>query len=357
MKQRLFGSSEAEDVGAKTVRRAPFLLQLALGLVALGTVQFALAQDLTWKAVETAAQKEGRVLLYSQLDPTLQLRLEAGFAKEHPGIKLEVVRISGAAVIARIEQECSAHADGADVVITTVMQWLEKNAKDGVLKAPIGPASKVWPEKYLLGEGAPVLSVEPIVMAYNTNLVKTPITSYQDLLRTDLKGKIGALIPATAPSVVAWYDFLEKIEGEEFMRAFGAQSPRFYPSSVPATQALASGEIAVAAFTLPVIAGPLIQDGAPIKVAVPKQILGVQYGGGILASSRRPNAAQILMDYLISMQGQIMWSGRGESASPLPNVPGSIDPNSITPYDEAGYTPEVMRRFREHFNQMFQAGR
>jgi iron(III) transport system substrate-binding protein len=310
------------------------------------------ASDGAWKAVQAAAQKEGRVVLYSQAGPGIQARLEAGFAKENPTIKLEVVRVTGAAVVAKVDQERQINADGADVVITTVIQWLEKSAREGAMKAPVGPASRSWPKEYLLQGAAPVLSIDPIVMAYNTNLVKTPIAGYEDLLRPDLKGKIGTLLPSSAPSVVAWYDFLEEVQGTNFMTSFAAQAPRFYASSVPVTQALASGEVAVAAFTLPNTAGPLIEKGAPIRLVVPKRTLGVQFAGAILGFSKRPNAAQVLMDYLISVQGQTAYSGRGESASPI-HVPGSQDPRTVTAYDESRYTPEVVKKFNERWNQRF----
>lgn len=333
-------------------------LGVALGaaLPQLASGQSAAAKaDAAWKAVQSAAQKEGRVVLYSQTGPAIQARLESDFAKNNPGIRLEVVRVTGGAVVAKVDQERKINADGADVVITTVIEWLEKSAKEGAIKPPTGPASRVWPKEYLIGGAAPVLSIDPIVMAYNTNLVKKPITDYEDLLRPELKGKIGTLLPGSAPSVVAWYDFLEKVQGPAFMKGFAAQAPLFYPSSVPVTQALASGEVAVAAFTLANTAGPLIEQGAPIKIVVPKRSLGVRFTGAILDFSKRPNAAQVLMDYLISMRGQTAYSGRGESASPLPGVPGSQDPKAINAYDESQYTPEVVKKFNERWNQMFKS--
>lgn len=63
------------------------------------------------------------------------------------------------------------------------------------------------------------MSIEPLVMAYNHNLIKRPVTGYQDLLRPELQGRLGTS-ELVAPSVIAWYDWLEKTQGPDFLEVW-----------------------------------------------------------------------------------------------------------------------------------------
>ena len=55
----------------------------------------------------------------------------------------------------------------------------------------------------------------------------------------------------------------------------------------------------------------------------------------------------------MSPRGQAAWSGRGESASPLPNIPGAMDIRSVTPYDPTPYTTEVVAAYGKKWNALF----
>jgi len=83
----------------------------------------------------------------------------------------------------------------------------------------------------------PVLSIEPIVMAYNSDLVKIPISSYPDILRPEFKGKI-ATIELVSDSTVAWYEWFEKTQGANNLAQFAAQKPRLFGSAITCVQAI-----------------------------------------------------------------------------------------------------------------------
>lgn len=62
--------------------------------------------------------------------------------------------------------------------------------------------SKLLPKVREFGDyGIPYLT-NAIVLTYNTKLVKQPITSYADLARSDLKGKVGMLTPENTGGVL-----------------------------------------------------------------------------------------------------------------------------------------------------------
>jgi iron(III) transport system substrate-binding protein len=88
-------------------------------------------------------------------------------------------------------------------------------------------------------------------------------------------------------------------------------------------------------------------------MVVPSPTFGIRYTGTVFSWAKRPNAAQVLQDWLMSPPGQIAWNGGGESASPLANIPGALDSKSVTPYDPTPYTPEVVAAYTKKWNALF----
>jgi iron(III) transport system substrate-binding protein len=326
------------------------VLSAGMGALLLAMASGA-AYSQSWPAVLDAARKEGSVMLYTQQVPPLVERIKADFAKAYPGITLETTRFAGTTVISKLDQERQGGMDGGDVVVTVEILWLEERVKEGNLRKPAGPAAQAWPSRYLLRDTIPVLALEPLVMAYNTNVVKAPMTGYQDLLRPELKGRIGTT-EVQAISIVAWYEWLEKTQGGDFLARLAAQAPRIYTGAVPNAQSTASGEIAATAFSVPTVVMPLIEKGAPMKMVIPKPALGIRYAGAIIGGTKRPNAAQVLLDYLMSPRGQGVWHGSGDSASPLPNIPGSPDVNSIQPFDPSVYNSGSVIEYKKKWDAM-----
>ena len=312
--------------------------------------------DQEWKAVQAAAVKEGKVIFYGDPPAATLAKIRADFELANPGIVMESSRLFGPTLITRFETErATGIADGADVVVATdLMAWYEEPARLGQIKAPTGPASRSWPAEYLLAGVFPVLTVEPAVIAYNSNLVKTPITGYQDLLKPEFKGKV-ATSSLIAQVIVAWYDWLEKTQGADFLTKFAAQNPRILTGGTPAIQSTIAGEVLISAWMGSSTALPLIEKGAPIKMVVPNPSIGFRYGGAILSWAKRPNAALVLMDYLMSRRGQTVWSGSGGSASPLAGIPGSLDVKTINPYDPKQYSADVQKAYAVKWEKIFVA--
>lgn len=344
-KRRVFASSF----------RLSFAAGVCLGTLLVGQARAQPVAPAEWTRINDAAKGEGRVVLYTGLVASMTDRLKADFEAVNPGIALVSTRVVGSAILPRLDQERAAGADGADVAIAVETVWMEDRARENALRKPVGPAAATWPQDFALRGVIPVLSLEPFVIAYNTNLVKPPIATYADFLRPELKGRKFAAPVLSSTALIAWYDWLEKTQGSQFFQAFAAQLPRHFTSSIPATQAVASGEVVAAILSTPASIFPLTSQGAPVKMVVPSPSLGFQWGGAILGWGKRPNASYVLMNYLMSPRGQAIWNGRGDSASPLPNIKGSLDARSIQAYEPAKYTPEVVKAYTERWNSLFSA--
>ena len=148
-------------------------------------------QPAEWAKIVAAAKSEGTVVIYSQITPVVIERLRTDFPKLYPDIRFELSRII--TIIPKVEEERKSGSDGADIVVISEPLWIEGLAKSGVLKTPVGPSAPAWPADYMVARVAPVLLVEPFIIAYNTRATQASINGYQDLLKPELKGKLGTV--------------------------------------------------------------------------------------------------------------------------------------------------------------------
>lgn len=340
------------EIPAVGMRGASLGLAALVPLVLLLAPAAAQSPDAAWATIVAAAKREGRVTYYSAANPAPLARTVDGFKKTYPDIAIDFQRMVSGAVLSKADQERSANVEGADIANATELNWFVARAKEGRLLKPAGPAARDWPAKYLLDGSVVIPALEPIIVSYNTARVTNPPRTYADLLRPEFKGRLG-LSELASVAVVAWYDWVEKTQGAGYVAKLRAQNPKLYVGSVPIGQAVASGEILVGGFGTPTAVKPLKEAGAPIDYFVPSPGLGLRYGMAAFGWGKHPNAALVFLDYIMSRDGQSAWHANGETASPLPNIPGSLSAASIDPFDPTLYPPEVEKKFREEWTRAF----
>jgi iron(III) transport system substrate-binding protein len=326
----------------------------SIGALAASTVLPARAQgSAEWQRIVAAAEREGSVVVYHQAVPQVLERIAKDFMAQYPKIKVEIRRqVTPVQHMTAIENEKKSNIDGADVTQYANAIWYRDRAQENYFIKPTGPAMADYPKDSLLYGQVPIIAVMPFVIGYNTNLVKFPVTGYRDLLRPELKGKVGSS-DLVAETVFAAYEWMEKTIGPDFLPAFAAQQPKLTVGVVPLFQGLAAGELAMAAWGIHAVANALIAQGAPIKVYQPVPAFASADVVAALAHARRPNAAQVFLDYMMSRRGQAVWNGTGETASVIPGIPGSLDAKSMQPWDVFRYTPEFQRTYKAKFDKMF----
>ena len=310
--------------------------------------------DAEWTKILDAAKKEGKVVVYATMTPAQHDRLVAAFNAEYPGIKMELVRIVGAAMTTKFEQErLTPNVPGGDVMITADVRWAMDSAKKDYLVNIAGPNAAKFPNDGVYdGKIAYVVGM-PWIMSYNTDLVKQPITNYKDLLRPELKGKIGST-SLVAEVVTIWWSWLDK-NNPGLLEQLAKQDIKMYPSSVGAAAAAASGEILVNSFSVTPAEKALIDRGAPIKIVIPSPAYGFYYGGAGVSWAKNPNAAKVALDFMMSAKGQAALVGESEATSLIPGFPKSIDlkANNISLLNWNDYTPERIKAFEARWNSLF----
>ena len=306
-----------------------------------------------WNKTLDAARKEGKVVVYATMAPAVHDRIVAAFNAAYPGIKMELVRVVGAALTTKVEQERAANVEGADMMLTADIRYALEATKKGYLKVPVGPNAATYPDAYVKNGQLVFLGFNPWIFNYNTNLVKTPVTSYQDLLRPEFTNKVGSMALVAEVGTI-WYKWLDD-NYPGYLEGMAKQNVKMYPSSVGATAATASGEIAANMFSVIPIDAALQAQNAPVKTVIPNPVYGFSYGGAVLSWARNPNAALVALDFLMSVKGQSAIVGNQEAASVLPNVPGALDTSkmNIQMLDWEKQTPESVKAFEAKWNKLF----
>jgi ABC-type Fe3+ transport system substrate-binding protein len=295
-------------------------------------------------AVIDAAKKEGEVVWYStQIINQLVRPIAAAFEKKYPGIKVRYTRANATEVAVKILTEDRAGRPQSDVFDGTstvvplkqegyVLQWLPEAAKD-------------YPNLYKDPQGYWIASNLYInTPGYNTELVPkgTQPKTYQDLLDPKWSGKIAwNSLPSTSGGVGFIGTVLAEMgddRGMAYLRAFAKQKVANVPAAArQVLDQVIAGEYALALQIFNHHAVISAKKGAPVDWIKMEPATGSLSVIAIHKSAPHPNAAKLLVDFIISREGQEVF--RAAEYLPADPVVPALDP-TLKP--EEGH-------FRVHF--------
>lgn len=306
-----------------------------------------------WQKVIDKAKEEGSVTWYSGQEADALAEIAKRFEETY-GIEVNAQFQIEAAIEAKVDAEHGSKPI-ADLFSVTDVPYIESKGSAGWFAAPIGPNfsnGSYNADEYVNPHGSFITNGAYWALAWNTQYVPNGLSSYQDLLDPDLKGKIGIIDPAASQSIVDFYFYLEEMEGPEFVRDLAKQDPQIFLSGQEAAKNLISGQIS-ATFTAPSALLPEMDEGAPTDFMTPKPAWGIRLWASILADAPHPNAAQLLADYLVSEVGQeVITFGQ---ASVLPDVDGALlEVDDVRKVDYAKLAPDNVASFRSEFKRLFQ---
>lgn len=301
----------------------------------------------TWEETVAAAKKEGQLQIYTTQATSIWDSVVAGFKAKYPGIEVLVGRNQGGALSVKLDQERQMGGrDSADFAMGTIVGWFVDRAREGNLVAPSGPSLANWPSEYIRDTSAVIVGADPLVLAYNTKVIKEPPTTYEILVRPEFKGRIALNEPAGGSSSIVLLDWWLKTYGEDFIAALEAQEPRYYTSTNQTLQAVASGEVDLTAQAYPSFADPIIAEGAPLSYVLPNPGIATPSAMGVLGWASRPNAALLMLDYCMSPEGQSLLFKTG--VSPI-NAPGTMPSAGINVYDPMLYPESLLAERRKYW--------
>jgi ABC-type Fe3+ transport system substrate-binding protein len=295
-----------------------------LASLALSTTAHALDNPLTYAGADReaalieGAKAEGEVVFYSAMIVNQALRpLSDAFMKKYPFLKVNYWRAESAGIFTKLSAEERAGKVVADVVEGTGVG--ESVIQAGFAQAYATPAIAGIPERYRDPNGLWTATRRSFFgVGYNTKLVApgdVPKT-YEDLLNPRFKGRM-AWHAGSASGADLFVTNLRMAWGDaktgEYLRRLGDQKVAALSgaSARGLVDRVIAGEMLLA---LNIFAHhPLISHakGAPVSAALLDPVASTVGTMVVPKGVRRPHAAMLLVDFILSREGQTILSEAG----------------------------------------------
>jgi len=305
-------------------------LSAAAGAGVLGVPASPRAQTLPsyypedYKQIIEASKKENSLLVYSVLAQYNWAPVIADFNKLYPWIKISTLDLGGEEVFQRYYADRgSGSQTGGMLLSTSVETWMDF-AKRGNLEPYRSVEHDKLPSWSTPVPGMYTVSADPLVMVYNKLLLpedKRPRgLKHLAQLVTDnpreFRNAVTSYDPLVGTAARDLYLIYEQKFGDQAWKWMEAIAPVFRPetSAGPMLQKLGAGEYKVAFFASGVVVFPRMKDTAAQKImdwrfmedGQPLWIRPV----GIPKHGTTPNAARLMLDFIVSRDGQAAF-GRG----------------------------------------------
>ncbi|MEO9248062.1 extracellular solute-binding protein [Citricoccus nitrophenolicus] len=278
--------------------------------------------DAETQSLVDEAQDAGPVTLYSMVDEAVLREVAADFESAY-GITVEPVRLVSADLAQRFSSEASTGSSPADLIMLTDSPFYDEALEEGWISSfaeaelPDSLAGDFPEDLYTHDGSTPMVSFVPTETVYNTDLVESAPTSWEDYADPAYAGKLQIAEVDSSPANVAFWSLMRNEFGDELLEGIAANNPTVSGGAVPGTQAVAAGEGALGhPGVLPVIKN-LQESGAPVEVASMSPTTGPEVGLGLAENSPNPAGAKLLAAYLMSEEGNLRFNESASQISPF----------------------------------------
>jgi len=287
------------------------------GLAMCGTTASSLAQDFPAPTDEAAlyekAKTEGTVVWYEAAPIEPMQQLVSIFEEKYPGIKVQLLRITGPQQYQRFMQETTAGQHIADLLLLSDQPLMHKLVEDGHIAQWKVPTYDRIPEPFRIEEHAYAPYTTDIAIVYNSERVTEEeaqilASSWKGVLDPRFKGRFAIVKRNCGTCYAAVHMFLDPEMqdeyGEEFLKAVAAQEPAIYADNPVALDRIIAGEQDFVFWLWEAIGYTKWKEGAPIRWVRPTPT--PEFGNSwqaISAHAPHPHAARLLQNWLMSEEG------------------------------------------------------
>jgi iron(III) transport system substrate-binding protein len=334
---------------ARGLFRQCILLVFVLGLFSWSG---AFCQTSGQASLVEGAKKEGQMIWYATLNISDSNALLNRFNQKYPFIKTELLRAGSEQLLNRILTEDSAGRSALDVVNITTINALKRR---NLLQAYQSPEFGAYPQQFKdTGNYWATLYNIYYVIGYNPKMVPQKDAPRDDFLDPKWKGKIGM-----DQEEYEWYAATIHYWGNEraqkFHRALAKQGVRWNRGHTMISQLMAAGE-----FPLGIVYAHRVESmkksGAPMEwVKTADPVFVTLSPVAVAAKARNPNAAKLLMDFVLSREAQLVLrnanrlSGRSDVEPLVPEMhPSKLKLAAIDPS-----VGEELTKYSKEFRQIY----
>ncbi|MCB9137081.1 MAG: ABC transporter substrate-binding protein [Caldilineaceae bacterium] len=265
-------------------------------------------------AGEASDQPTGTITLYTSESEDNVNKMVADFNEQVPGVQVDIFRSGTGEVIAKLQAEMEAGEVQADVIWFADIDFFANLAAQEMLMSYQPAGSDIVPDEYHYNNNQ-YQEVRLIfnVVAYNTNLVSEPPTSWKDLTNPEYAGKVG--MPSALYSGAAFNQvgtFVNNPEfGWDFYDQLNDNGIVVEQGNGAVAEKLATGEFALVQ-VVDFMARSKKNEGSPVDHIWPVEgALLVPTPIGILNNTDNPEAAQAFIDYMYTDSAQSLFVEQG----------------------------------------------
>ena len=266
-----------------------------------------LAQEGSGPNLIEGAKKEGQVVWYTTMNVSQSKPVVDAFQKKYPFVEPVLYRAGGGALVNRVLTEARAGKHDWDIVGgrgEMILAFKEKN----LLASYVSPEAQMIDSDLFDKQGYwYTYYVVPVVLGYNTNLVKPDEIprSYTDLLEPKWKGKKISMDTESYLLLQGLISSWGKEKALSFMKQLAAQEPVMMRGTTERITMAAAGEYPLV-ITYAHSLQRMASQGASIDwVALEPAVVEID-PLMIAAKAPHPHAARLFLNFLLSKEGQEM---------------------------------------------------
>lgn len=325
--------------------------------------------DPAWQATLDSAQQDGSVEMWSTVNQVVLDRVEDAFETACPGIDARLTAMGLQNMLVRIDAEHDGNVPTVDVVLNSDRVWHAQRNELGYFSRILGP-QVIEAQNDAAGSRAPSTSSDgdigapssdrllydddtrlltllgPWGYAWNKDAVAESPTFQQLFESADYKGTLGILDPGVAPVVTVEYMLLEQ-QYPDLLKDLARAEPRIYSTPAEMAQALTAGEIDAALN----LTEALVVDTPNVQFAFDDQHrpLATPVYSEIMKAAPQPAAAQVLVNWLLSPEGQrVLTSGYAPVIPEVATSGVSIDDVDI--FEPDSFEADVVKQSLQRIN-------
>ena len=300
------------------------------------------------------AKQEGRVVVYAATSTKTEEVVFPAFERRFPGIKVNHVNATADKLTARAIAEARGGRVIGDVLSGT-LDYVFRLREQQLLLDINFPESAAYPAALKGGDWV-ATDTEYFIAAWNTSRVKKgdEPRSFEDFGNPKWTNRLSAE-PRDFQVLLglAKYKYQSDEKAREIFRRIASNKPEFYKGHSQLAELLMAGQADVCVTCYAHHIPPLQKKGAPLQMMTGE---GVGRIGGtvtLLKGGPNPNAALLWARWLISEEGQKIFSQAGETpAHPKVEPMEKILPEKT--YMLSGDDMKDYRKYEKLWNEIFQ---
>ncbi|MGH7783028.1 MAG: ABC transporter substrate-binding protein, partial [Candidatus Binatia bacterium] len=265
------------------------------------------------------AKKEGKFLWYTSLIANKEIAKI--FESKYPGVTVETYRASGTQLAPRVLAEAQSKRYLGDVIETSPPGLMV--LRDSQLLLPYtSPHLSEYPDaaKQKASRGLVFWTTDResyIGVGYNKNILAAADVpkNFDDLLKPALKGKMAISNDDVAARLIG---AMLKAKGEGFVKKLQEQDVTVHGVSGPGfNQLIVSGEVPISFTAIHSNIGHAVDKGAPVAWVPMELVPAISGGVALFSHAPHPHAALLLVDFMLSPEGQKMLIDTFKHGSPI----------------------------------------